>query len=115
MSAVVFVPSFFAAGVAVEEVRSAQREAALRALRETVRANSLMIDGQIERSLGALTALAQVRQLEPLFLRATYDQAAISFARQEFAPAREALAKLLQTNPQHERAKQLLALLPAPQ
>lgn len=63
----------------------------------------------------ALTALAQVRQLEPLFLRATYDQAAISFARQEFAPAREALAKLLQTNPQHERAKQLLALLPAPQ
>lgn len=75
MSAVVFVPSFFAAGVAVEEVRSAQREAALRALRETVRANSLMIDGQIERSLGALTALAQSPSIAARDFKAFYGEA----------------------------------------
>ena len=63
----------------------------------------------------ALSALAQVRQREPGFLRAAYDQAAIAFDRQEFGPAREGLTRVLQLNPQHERARQLVALLPAAQ
>jgi len=67
------------------------------------------------RQDSALSALAQVRQREPGFLRADYDEAAISFDRQEFGPAREALQRLLKANPQHERGRQLLALLPAPQ
>jgi hypothetical protein len=65
-----------------------------------------------EKQDRALAALAQARQSEPRLLRAQVDAAAISMDRQEAGPAREALKKALEQNPQHERAKRLLALLP---
>jgi hypothetical protein len=66
-----------------------------------------------ERQDRALEALSAVRQLEPRLLRAQVDLAAISIDRQEPGPARDALSRVLQENPQHERAKRLLSLLPA--
>jgi hypothetical protein len=68
-----------------------------------------------EKQDAALSALAEVQQVEPGFLRAIYDSAAIAADRQQFGPAREALTKLLARNPQHERAQQLLTQLPAAQ
>ena len=59
-----------------------------------------------------LEQLAIARQAEPKLLRALYDQAAVEVERQQLGPAREKLAKLLEQNPQHERAKKLLASLP---
>ncbi len=61
----------------------------------------------------ALAALALLRQAEPRLLRAQVEQAGLSMDRQEPGPARDALAQVLQANPQHERAKRMLALLPA--
>jgi predicted Zn finger-like uncharacterized protein len=60
----------------------------------------------------ALAALAVARQAEPRMLRAQVDVAAISLDRQEPGPARDVLSKVLKENPQHERAKRLLSLLP---
>jgi predicted Zn finger-like uncharacterized protein len=61
----------------------------------------------------ALAALTQARQAEPRMLRAQVDAAAISIDRQETGPARDLLTRVLQENPQHERARKLLSLLPA--
>jgi hypothetical protein len=61
----------------------------------------------------ALSALAEVQQAEPRFLRAAYDAAAIAAERQQYGPARQGLQQLLKQNPQHERAQALLASLPA--
>jgi predicted Zn finger-like uncharacterized protein len=66
-----------------------------------------------ERQDRALAALALARQAEPRLLRAQVDLGAISLDRQEPGPARAALSKVLEQNPQHERARRLLALLPA--
>ncbi len=62
-----------------------------------------------------LEQLAIARQAEPKLLRALYDQAAVEVERQLAGPAREKLTTLLKENPQHERAKKLLAALPAAQ
>lgn len=62
-----------------------------------------------------LEQLAIARQAEPKLLRALYDQAAVEVERQQAGPAREKLGQLLKENPQHERAKKLLAGLPAAQ
>ena len=66
-----------------------------------------------EKQDRALAALAVARQREPRLLRAQVDVAAISIDRQEPGPARDVLAKVLAANPAHERARRLLALLPA--
>jgi signal transduction histidine kinase len=58
LSAFVIVPSFLAAGAALDKVRESRRQAALRGLQETVRATALLVDGEVQRSLGALAALA---------------------------------------------------------
>ncbi|MFN2546670.1 MAG: hypothetical protein ABR567_04500 [Myxococcales bacterium] len=60
----------------------------------------------------ALAALAVARQADPQLLRAQVDVAAISLDRQEPGAARDVLTRVLKENPQHERAKRLLALLP---
>ena len=60
----------------------------------------------------ARTALSQARKAEPRLLRAQVELAGISADKQEPGPAREALAKVLQDNPSHDRAKRMLALLP---
>ena len=63
----------------------------------------------------ALSALAVARSAEPNFIRALYETAVIEANRQELAPARETLHRILEMNPRHERAAHLLAQLPAPQ
>ena len=76
LTAVVLVPGFLAAAIAVKQVRDSEREAALRGLRETVRATALLVDGEVQRSLGALTALASSPHLQTGNLEAFYRQAA---------------------------------------
>jgi predicted Zn finger-like uncharacterized protein len=66
-----------------------------------------------EKQDRARAALAVARQAEPRLLRAQVDVAAIVLDRQEAGPARDVLTKVLGENPQHERAKRLLSLLPA--
>jgi predicted Zn finger-like uncharacterized protein len=66
-----------------------------------------------ERQDRALASLALARQTEPRLLRAQVVAGAVSLDRKEPGPAREALSKVLEQNPQHERARRLLALLPA--
>ena len=78
LTAVVLVPGFLAAAIAVKQVRDSEREAALRGLRETVRATALLVDGEVQRSLGALTALANSPHLQTGNLEAFYLQAAAS-------------------------------------
>lgn len=75
LTAVVLVPTLLAAGIAVTKVREVERETALRGLRETVRATSFMVDGEVQRSLGTLTALAQSHHLQTGNFEALYEQA----------------------------------------
>lgn len=75
LAAVVVLPGFLAAAIAVEKVRYGEREAALRGLRETVRATALLVDGQVQRSLGALTALGNSHYLQSGDMEAFYRQA----------------------------------------
>lgn len=75
LTAVVLVPVLLAATVAVTKVRESEREAGLRGLRETVRATSLLVDGEIQRSLGTLGAIAQSSHLQTGDFAALYGQA----------------------------------------
>lgn len=75
VAAIVFIPGFLAAIVAVEQVRDGEREAALRGLRETVRASALLVDREVQRSIGAMTGLAQSDHLRTGNLKAFYEQA----------------------------------------
>ena len=61
----------------------------------------------------ALVTLAELRKAEPRLLRAQVEIAALAMDRKEPGPAREALGQVLQVNPQHDRARRMLALLPA--
>ena len=76
MAAVALIPGFFAAAVAIEKVREGERQAALRGLRETVRATALLVDGEIQRSVGAMGALGNSENLKTRNLAAFYAQAA---------------------------------------
>ena len=75
LTAVVLVPGLLAAGIAVKNVREGERQAALRGLRETVRATSLLVDGEVQRSLGALGALGQSQHLQTGNFAALFDEA----------------------------------------
>ena len=75
LTAVVLVPGLLAAAVAVAKVREGERQAALRGLRETVRATSLLVDGEVQRSLGTLRALGQSHYLQAADFEALYGQA----------------------------------------
>ena len=75
LTAVVLVPGLLAAAVAVAKVREGERQAALRGLRETVRATSLLVDGEVQRSLGTLLALGQSNYLQTGDFAALYGQA----------------------------------------
>jgi len=76
VAAVVLAPVFLAAVIAVEKVRDGERQAALRGLRETVRATSLLVDGEVQRSLGTLNALGDSPYLKTGDFRLFYSQAA---------------------------------------
>ncbi len=75
VTTVIFVPGFLAAVMAVQKVREGERSAALNGLRETVRASALLVDVEIQRSIGALTTLAQADSLREGDLAAFYEQA----------------------------------------
>ncbi len=75
LATVVLVPGFLAAAVAVEKVREGARQAALSGLRETVRSAALLVDGQVLRSIGALTALGASENLQSGKLDAFYEEA----------------------------------------
>lgn len=78
LTTLVLLPGFFAAVVAVTQLRASEREVALRGLRETVRATALLVDGEVQRSLGALEVLANSEALKNGDLAALYKQAAAS-------------------------------------
>ena len=75
LTIVVLVPGFLAAVLVLTKLRASERDATLRALHETVRATSLLVDGQVQRSLGALTILAQSYHLQTGNFAALYDEA----------------------------------------
>ena len=75
MAAVVVLPGFLAALMAVSKVRESERDIALKGLVETARATALLVDGEVKQSLGALTALAASEHLQSGDLKAFYDQA----------------------------------------
>lgn len=72
----ILAPVFLAAVVAVEKVREGERQAAIRGLRETVRATSLLVDGEIQRSMGVLSALGDSAHLKGGDLPGFYKEAA---------------------------------------
>ena len=76
VASVVLLPGFIAAAIAIDGVRRGEREAALMALRETVRATELLVDGQVQRALGALTVLANSPSLQAGDFEAFYREAA---------------------------------------
>lgn len=51
------VPGFLCAAIALQQVREGERQAALRGLRETVRATSLIVDREVQSSISALRVL----------------------------------------------------------
>ena len=77
LAAVVLVPGFLAAAVAIAKVREGERQAALRGLHETVRATALLVDGELQRSLGALAALGNSVHLQTGDFEAFHAQAAL--------------------------------------
>lgn len=76
LAALVLVPGFVAATIAVERLREGERDAALRGLSETARATALLVDGQVQRSMGALSVLANSSAMHAEDLEAFYTEAA---------------------------------------
>ena len=60
----------------------------------------------------AVQALSSARQAEPKLLRADVDLACIAIDGGDPAGARELLQRVLKGNPQHDRARRMLSLLP---
>ena len=60
----------------------------------------------------AVQALSEARQVDPRLLRADVDLANISLDRGDPAGARELLERVLRRNPQHDRARRILSLVP---
>ena len=76
MAVAILLPVVLAAGIALDQIREGEREAALRGLRETARATSLIVDREVQGSLSALKALAQSPSLRQGDLEAFHAQAA---------------------------------------
>lgn len=75
MAAAVLLPVVVAAALALEKVRIGERDAALRGLRETVRATALIVDREAQGSLSSLKALGNSAYLNDGNFQAFYDQA----------------------------------------
>ena len=75
LAACVLVPGLIGATIAIQTVRDDARETALRGLRETVRATALLVDGQLQRSIGALSALGHSSALARGDFEAFYAEA----------------------------------------
>jgi signal transduction histidine kinase/ActR/RegA family two-component response regulator len=72
----ILLPVVLAAGIALDQIREGEREAALRGLRETARATSLIVDREVQGSLSALKALGRSPSLRQGDLKAFYAEAA---------------------------------------
>lgn len=75
MSAAILLPMMLAVGVALAKIQDSEREAALRGLRETVRATALIVDREVQGSLSALKVLADSPHLHTGDFRGFYAQA----------------------------------------
>ncbi len=64
MAVAILLPVVLAAGIALDQIREGERAAALRGLRETARATSLIVDREVQGSLSALKALSHSRSLQ---------------------------------------------------
>jgi predicted Zn finger-like uncharacterized protein len=60
----------------------------------------------------SVKALSEARQVDPRLIRADVDLADISLDRGDRAGARELLERVLRRNPQHDRARRILSLIP---
>ena len=76
MAAAVLIPVVLASGIAIEKIRDGEREAAMRGLRETVRATALIVDREVQGSLSGLKALGNSENLDTRDFKAFYRQAA---------------------------------------
>ena len=76
MAVAILLPVVLAAGIALDQIREGERKAALRGLRETARATSLIVDREMQGSLSALKALGQSPSLKRGDLKAFYAEAA---------------------------------------
>lgn len=75
MAAVSILPVVMAAGIALDTIREGERQAALRGLRETVRATALIVDREVQGSLSGLKILGSSPHLETGNFEAFYKQA----------------------------------------
>lgn len=75
MALAVLLPVIVASTVALQKIRDGEREAALRGLRETVRATALIVDREAQASLSALKVLGASPSLEARDFRAFYAEA----------------------------------------
>lgn len=76
MAVAVLFPVILAAGIAIEKIREGEREAALRGLRETVRATALIVDRDVQGSLSAMKVLGNSQNLDKRDFKAFYTEAA---------------------------------------
>ena len=76
MATVSILPVVLAAGIALDTIREGERQAALRGLKETVRATALIVDREVQGSLSGLKALGTSPHLETGNFGAFYKQAA---------------------------------------
>ena len=75
MVAVVILPLGIAALLAIDKVRDGERRAALEALHTTVRATALVVEREVQRSLGALEVLGRSELFRSGNFSALYKQA----------------------------------------
>lgn len=75
MVVVVILPLGIAALLAIDTVRDGERRAALEALHTTVRATALVVDRELQRSLGALEVLGRSEYFQSGDFEALYKQA----------------------------------------
>ena len=75
VTAVSILPVVLAAGIALHQIREGEKGAALRGLKETVRATALIVDGEVQGSISGLKALGTSPHLEARDFQAFYEQA----------------------------------------
>ncbi|HMA10128.1 MAG TPA: sensor histidine kinase, partial [Ramlibacter sp.] len=75
MAVAILLPVVLTAGIALDQIREGERAAALRGLRETARATSLIVDRELQGSLSALKALSHSRSLQQGDLASFYAEA----------------------------------------
>src|SRR5215204_6281736 len=76
LAAAMLLPILVVAGWTLDHIRTSERDAALRGLRETVRATALIVDRELQGSLSTLKALGQSEHLASGNFEAFYAQAA---------------------------------------